>query len=292
LRDRAVKRGLLACTGVPDSMVFKIAELGRVDGFFDPPAASSDANDPGLFRTFPSNQPLCSVLAPPRRDGQVHAVLVMPAAGGFDKYFHDEASIARSFERFFPFVFGPAGPPPSVVASLKAQPASTGGVTTCCSRYDVGEACVIIGDSAHSCWPSLGQSCNAGLESVSVLGAALFSSADGGPPVNGALAERLCLYSAVRKPDADAVGQLSERGFGKNSRVLTKRALLRIATMVLLSKLFPGTPFLVPALFDLDKPSVAYAAILRKQQRQDAFVDMCVLAVTILAAAVGLASFS
>jgi hypothetical protein len=266
----------------------------EVGSFYAPPPRTEAGSNPVLFRTFPGSAPGCSVLAPPRLDELVHAIM-LTTRGGYQKHFQDAAAVKASFFNFFPFVYGPSGPPESVVEEILSQPVSIGGVTTVCNKFDACGCCVLVGDCAHSCWPSLGQSANCGMESVSVLADTLFSATNDESstrpeaPVGDDLAARLNHYSEHRKPDTDAVGRLSERGFGQNSRVLTKRALARIAVMLALSKLVPVGTFFKPALFDLGNPAMPYSAILRKQLAQDAVASAilisCLVAIFLLAIA-------
>lgn len=257
-----------------DGMEYKIVKLPNIEDFFEAPEASELESDPRFFRFFAEHAPEFSMLAPPRKDGRLRGVLITPS-GGHQKHLGDAASVTATFAKNYHFIFGPKGPPGEVIDDLLKQPTSVGGVTTVCNKYDAGGCCVLIGDAAHSCWASLGQSANCGMESVAVLAKALFSTSPGeqvsdhGPPIGSVLSLRLSHYTALRKPDAVAVGQLSERGFGNNERVMTKKTIARIAVMVMMSKLLPFATFFKPALFDLGNASRPYSAVLKKQFLQD-----------------------
>ena len=67
---------------------------------------------------------------------------------------------------------------------------------------------VLVGDSAHSMWASLGQGCNTALETCKVFADTLDKNKA------ESLATALEQYTATRKPDTDAIGRLSQQGFG------------------------------------------------------------------------------
>jgi len=257
----------------------------------------------GLFITFPAHQPAVSLLAPPWADAAgdpaVRAV-VATTAGGWSRDLTTADAVARLFTDRFPQVWGPGNPPPpSVVDDLLAQPVSVGGVTGVASRYDLAAGtAVLVGDCAASCWPSLGQGCNAALAGVAALGGALFPELPPGTPVAAAtvagrsppppppaeaVAGRLAAFTAAFKPDADAAGVLSERGKGGNARVMTRPAVARLAAVGVASKVL-GTP--PPALTEVGNADVPYATVLRRWRAEDAVIDGVVAAAAVGAAAV------
>jgi len=260
----------------------------------------------GLFTTFPAHQPAVSLLAPPWADAAgdpaVRAVVVT-TAGGWSRRLTTADAVARLFTDRFPEVWGPGNPPPpAVVDDLLAQPVSVGGVTGVASRYDLASGtAVLVGDCAASCWPSLGQGCNAALAGVAVLGGALFPAVPRGspvaaasvagqsppppppPPPADAVAGRLAAFTAAFKPDADAAGVLSARGMGGNAGVMTRAAMARLAAVGVASKVL-GTP--PPALSEVGNADVPYATVLRRWRAEDAVVDGVVAAAAVGAAAV------
>ena len=67
---------------------------------------------------------------------------------------------------------------------------------------------VLVGDSAHSMWASLGQGCNTALETCQVFADTLAKHKT--EPLAMALEE----YTATRKPDTEEIGRLSQQGLG------------------------------------------------------------------------------
>lgn len=68
---------------------------------------------------------------------------------------------------------------------------------------------VLVGDAGHSVWPSLGQGANLALETAHKLGEA-FNDRDAN------LSQTLSSFNAIRKPQVDACGRLSQGGFGSS----------------------------------------------------------------------------
>ena len=163
------------------------------------------------------------------------------------------------------------------------QRARPGGVTTTCSRLTAHDGSVVlIGDAAHSMWPSLGQGANCALETSQYLATALESSPDD-------QAKAMAYFEEVRLPQVHAAGRLSEAGFGGTA----KRAgnflfFAKIALLMLLNKI---APFLFdrPALTNINNPSWAYDDIEDEVRRENATLACLASAATI--AAVGTAVF-
>ncbi|KAK1858941.1 hypothetical protein I4F81_001540 [Pyropia yezoensis] len=318
VRDEAVAAGLLTYEATPDEMEYKIAALGNPAGWHSPPprpaapppeptsAAPHPCPRSGTWLTFFAHQPAAFLLAPPWVDAagypSVRAVVGV-SAGGWSQRLTTVAAIEGLFVDRFPDVYGPGVPPPAaVVEDLLAQPVSVGGVTGVCSRYDLaGGTAVLVGDCAASCWPSLGQGCNVALAGVAALGATLFPpppaaptgpATDGAtaatpPPPHAVVAARLAAHTAAWKPNADAAGEVSARGFGRNARVMTRPTVARLAAVAVASRLL-GTPG--PALMRVGDPAVPYELVLRRWCAQEAAVNGVAGGVG-LATAVGVAAW-
>lgn len=115
----------------------------------------------------------------------------------------NEADVEELFRTKFPDIFLDKPVPESVARDLWVQVRNKGGVTTNCSAFHAGDAVVLVGDSAHSVYPSAGQGCNLALESCAVL-ANLIREHDGD------LFKALPAFTAARKPEAEAAAAISK----------------------------------------------------------------------------------
>lgn len=241
-----------------DQMQFKICQLGSAA---DLPGATDIWAE--CFHTWPNVQPV-SLLAPPSTDGRLRGVLILPQQGEFTyEKLQTEAAIADLFTQKFPDIFPELrskGFPPEFVEDLLAQKAAYGGITTICNRFD-GDGVVLLGDAAHSVWASLGQGCNVALESCRVFAETLGQN-------QGDLNQALATYTAIRKPDTDAIAKLSEIGFGGNKRVGNWLFFSKIVALMLLHKLFPEW-FQTFALLQIGNAEVPYRQIWQQSQTQN-----------------------
>ena len=214
------------------------------------------------FNTWPRG--LVSMLAPPDPAGTLSAVVILPGgahAGGEDDgkskrwtwdAVNDEASIRSLFADKFPDAFNGDPVPTEACAQITAQSPRPGGITTICSRLTAKDGSVaLIGDAAHSVWPSLGQGANCALETAQYLAAAIESKPQDVPSA-------LEYFDAVRTPQVHACGRLSEAGFGGTA----KRAgnflfFAKIGALALMHKTMPFF-FDKPALANINDPAWAY----------------------------------
>ena len=214
------------------------------------------------FNTWPRG--LVSMLAPPDPAGTLSAVVIHPGgahAGGEDDgkskrwtwdAVNDEASIRSLFADKFPDAFNGDPVPTEACAQITAQSPRPGGITTICSRLTAKDGSVaLIGDAAHSVWPSLGQGANCALETAQYLAAAIESKPHDVPSA-------LEYFDAVRTPQVHACGRLSEAGFGGTA----KRAgnflfFAKIGALALMHKAMPFF-FDKPALANINDPAWAY----------------------------------
>ena len=220
------------------------------------------------FHTWPRG--LVSMLAPPDPAGTLSAVVILPGGahagasankggedGGKSKRWtwdavNDEASIRSLFADKFPDAFNGDPVPTEACAQITAQSPRPGGITTICSRLTAKDGSVaLIGDAAHSVWPSLGQGANCALETAQYLAAAIESKPQDVPSA-------LEYFDAVRTPQVHACGRLSEAGFGGTA----KRAgnflfFAKIGALALMHKTMPFF-FDKPALANINDPAWAY----------------------------------
>jgi kynurenine 3-monooxygenase len=106
-------------------------------------------------------------------------------------------------------------------------------VTIRCSPWIVEDSVALIGDAAHAIYPSYGQGANAGAEDCRVLLECLEAQ-------HHDWSSALAQYEALRKPNADAIADLSEQHFielrdlvGDSTFLLRKEVERRI------NKLYP-----------------------------------------------------
>lgn len=91
---------------------------------------------------------------------------------------------------------------PAHLAAWAAVSPGVMGSKTCQTWHD-GQAVVLAGDAAHAILPFMGQGLNTGLEDILVLDRCLRGDA--------AIADPVALYAALRKPESEAIRQLSDQ---------------------------------------------------------------------------------
>jgi len=242
-----------------DNMRFKICQLGLAK---DLPGATETWAD--CFHTWGGVQPI-TLLAPPKADGSLNGVLILPEEGEVNyEQIQTEEAVAALFAEKFPDIFpelDQKGLPSGFAQDLLAQKAAYGGITTICSRFEGSDGVVLLGDAAHSVWPSLGQGCNVALESCRIFAETLAQA-------QGDLTVALPSYTAMRKPDTDAIARLSEIGFGGNKRASNKLFFSKVIALMLLNKLFPMW-FQKFALFQIGNAEVSYSQIWQQVHTQN-----------------------
>lgn len=261
----------LACRLTRDSMEFKTCVLGPAADFLPP-----EKGGVGTFQTWSNAKLQATLIGSSTEDGQLRCVFILP--GGV----HDTLKTAADYEAYLADAI-PSLPQEAIkraAPQLAACPVSNGGTIVRCTKLNSRRA-VLVGDAAHSVYPALGQGANAALEGAAVLAATLREV--GLDDMEAAAAE----YSRRWLPNALAVADLTEEGFGKNTRAFTLNLkLVQLISQTLLHKLLP---FLVPkpAFFQLNSTSMPYATILRRG-RQELLAFKCVLAAIAAAAAAAL----
>lgn len=239
-----------------DEMTFKICQLGNATEL-----ANATEDWGKCFHTWPSTQPV-TILAPPNPNGSLTGVLILPQKGEitFEKI-KTEKDVEALFSAKFPDVFSGKPIPQEFAQDLLEQKVSFGGITTTCSALNAGDSVVLVGDAAHSVWASLGQGCNVALESCRILAEILAAH-------NGNLKTALPAYNLARKPDTDAIGRMSEQGFGGNKRAGNALFFAKTIALSVFHKLLPQI-FAKPALFQINKPDVGYAEIEEQWKAQE-----------------------
>jgi kynurenine 3-monooxygenase len=244
-----------------DGMQYKSVSLPVVGGLIGADVAEQWKKS---FHTWPRGQN--SLLAPPNPDGTLSGVVILPSKSinRKAKWSWDSITapqeVQAMFSELFPNAFGGLLPP-AVSTSLANQKAAPGGTTIFCSSLSIPKRhVVLVGDSAHAVWPSLGQGANVALESAACLGIALEEIED--------IRKGLETFDKLRKPQTDACGRLSMGGFGNTTSRTTSSFLfvLRVTTLIILNKLIPAKTFGIfgfqpPAIFQLGNPDFMYLEI-------------------------------
>ena len=324
IRGMLERRGEIEVAQRADEMRFKTVSLPAIAGSRDETTTPNERASPNAlaecFHVWPRG--LVSMLAPPDANGEtLSGVIILPGGrharattkkkkkkktpssdeseeGGFVPRTWDDvkdaADVGALFAEYFPDAFGPgAAVPARASEQLLAQTSRPGGITTVCSSL-VSESArvVLVGDAAHSAWPSLGQGANCALETARYLGVAMegvytsagtaserssgSGSGSGSKEGSSRSDERiregigvaLRRFDEVRLEQVRACGRLSEAGFGGTARRASNWAFVaRLALSAILHKLAPFA-FDRPALFRINDPEWAYDEIEDAVQRE------------------------
>lgn len=157
--------------------------------------------DPHSFHIWPRGEFMLIALA--NEDGSFTCTLFMPFEGknSFEEIQTEEALIAF-FKEYFPDT-------DDLIVNLKHDffynPTSSL-VTMQCYPWTFKDKVALIGDAAHAIVPFYGQGMNAGFEDISALNQLLEEFPDDW----SAIFEK---YQEIRKPNADAIAELSYRNF-------------------------------------------------------------------------------
>ncbi len=157
--------------------------------------------DPHSFHIWPRGEFMLIALA--NEDGSFTCTLFMPFEGknSFEEIQTEEA-LTAFFKEYFPDTDG-------LIVNLKHDffynPTSSL-VTMQCYPWTFKDKVALIGDAAHAIVPFYGQGMNAGFEDISALNQLLEEFPDDW----SAIFEK---YQEIRKPNADAIAELSYRNF-------------------------------------------------------------------------------
>ena len=142
-------------------------------------------------------------IAMPNLDGSFTCTLFMPFEGAesFEKLDTKEATRAF-FTEYFPSVMPDID---NLCGDFFRNPTSAL-VTIKCYPWTYWDKVALVGDSAHAVVPFFGQGMNAGFEDISVLNSLMEAHGDDWEAI-------FTRYQEARKPNADAIAELSYRNF-------------------------------------------------------------------------------
>ncbi len=231
-----------------------------------PPGPGGDwPLDPGAMHVWPRRSAMLTAF--PKPDRGFTAMLVLPLEGpGSFASLADGPAVAR----FFAEHFADARPLiPGLEEEFFARPASSL-VTVRCFPWRDRDRAVLVGDAAHAMVPFFGQGMNAGFEDCVVLARCLAAS-------GGDWGAAFAAYESQRKPDGDAVTDLSLRNFVELSeRVGDPQFLLRKRLERRMHELAPET--FVPLYQMVAFSDLPYARAKAIAEAQDALVEQIVAA--------------
>lgn len=151
---------------------------------------------------------------------------------------------------------------PDLPAQFLASPTAPL-LTTRCTPYHYRDSALLIGDAAHSMVPFYGQGSQVAFEDCRILAQLLDKHRE--------LGVVLSEYTKVRKPNADAIADLSlDNYIDMASRSVTPLPVLRKRVGVLLHKLFPNS--WLPLYTMISFTNIPYAEAVARARRQEKWV--------------------
>ncbi|WP_461533663.1 FAD-dependent oxidoreductase [Sinomicrobium sp.] len=202
------------------------------------------------------------LIALPNLDGSFTCTLFMPFEGenSFEKL-NSETEVQQFFETYFPDVIEVM---PELLNDFFRNPTSTL-VTIKCFPWTYGDKVALIGDAAHAVVPFYGQGMNAGFEDIRVLNNLMNVHGDDWETVFKA-------YQDARKPNTDAIAELSFRNFMEmSSKTADPSFILRKKIESRFAEKYPDKwlPLYSRVTFS-ERP---YAEALAEGDRQRAIMD-------------------
>lgn len=143
------------------------------------------------------------LIAMPNLNGSFTCTLFMPFEGTVSfENIKTEAQAERFFARYFPDIKGDIS---NLTSDFFKHPTSAM-VTMKCFPWTYRDKVALVGDAAHAIVPFYGQGMNAGFEDISVLDDLMLQYGDQWEKI-------FREYENSRKPNADAISELSYRNF-------------------------------------------------------------------------------
>jgi len=202
------------------------------------------------------------LIAMPNLDGSFTCTLFMPFEGTHSFETIDTADRAESFfSEFFPDIKDEIS---NLTRDFLKNPTSAL-VTIKCFPWTFDDKIALIGDAAHAIVPFYGHGMNAGFEDISVLGELVEKYGDDW----GKIFQE---YQQERKPNADAIAELSYRNFLEmSSKTADEDFLLQKKIERKFSEKYPE--LWIPLYSRVTFSEAPYAEALRKGDRQAEIMD-------------------
>lgn len=202
------------------------------------------------------------MIALPNADGSFTCTLFMNREGenafaGLRTDDRAEAFFDRHFPDALPLM-------PDLAGEFRSNP-ETSLTSVRCAPWTYGGKAVLLGDAAHAMVPFYGQGMNAGFEDCHLLGRLLAEdAADWG--------RALGRFEQIRRPDANAIAELSYRNFLEMSQKTADAAfLLRKQIEAHLCRQYPG--WWTSAYSLVSFSNAPYAEALALSETNDKFLD-------------------
>lgn len=219
------------------------------------PAELCGQLDNFTMHTWPRKQ--LSLFAFPNLDGSFTATLVAPFEGepSFTQLRTPRDLVRLCRERF------PDVPTEPFEGECFSNPISSL-VTIRCAPWTHGERIALIGDAAHAMVPFLGQGMNAGFEDCTVLDSLLDQHGEDWSTV-------LREYDRRRKPDCDAVTEMSLRNFTELTELVANPRFLLLKKLEhKIHRLYPDR--FIPVYMMVAFTHIPYSQILHIASAQEA----------------------
>ena len=223
-----------------------------------PPNDGKFALDENRLHIWPRGEFM--MIALPNPDKSFTVTLFLPLTNGFDKLTNDE-----EITTFFAKYFSDAVPiMPTYLADFKKNP--TGHLMMVkVSPWHYKENAVIMGDAAHAIVPFYGQGMNASLEDVIFFDELIEKHA-------GNFQVILSEFSRLRKPNTDAIAELSLRNYIEmRAKVASKLFLWRTSFEKTLHRWFPS--YFIPLYSMVSYTNIPYAEVIKRSERQTKILD-------------------
>jgi kynurenine 3-monooxygenase len=200
------------------------------------------------------------VVAIPNRDHSFNTTILLPIEGGNS---FRQLRTRSAVEAFFDANFPDLGPLiPNIAGEIFGRPFA---MVSCISSPSLVHAgyIALVGDSAHTTDPTLGQGMNAGFEDCSVLHACLQAC-------SGDWGSALRSYQRKRCDDAEAIVRLSSEAFGALDVSRDKHFFLRRRIEGRLYAKHPDS--YIPSYNMISFTNLPYNEVARRQANEQALV--------------------
>ncbi len=202
------------------------------------------------------------LIALPNQDGTFTCTLFMPHEGEASfETLTDDRSVQAFWEKHFPDTLPLM---PTLLEDFRNNPQSAL-VTMKCYPWTYWDKVALVGDAAHAVVPFYGQGMNAGFEDISVLSRIMDEYGSDWEKV-------FSTYQEERKPNTDAIAELSYRNFMEmSSKTADPKFLLRKKIEKNFAEKYPDQ--WMPLYSMVTFSTVPYATALAEGDKQSAIMD-------------------